>query len=145
MTRIAPVARILLGLVFFVFGLNGFFHFLEMPPLAERPGAFMGALAATGYMFPLIKATEVVAGVLLLAGRFVPLALLLLAPVVVNILAFHLVFTPADAGMSIVLTLLMIYLGWAYRDSFRGVLDPNARPSAASEATPHAHAVPQRA
>ena len=145
MTRIAPVARILLGLVFFVFGLNGFFHFLEMPPLAERPGAFMGALAATGYMFPLIKATEVVAGVLLLAGRFVPLALLLLAPVVVNILAFHLVFTPADAGMSIVLTLLMIYLGWAYRDSFRGVLDPNARPTAATATAPQLRGVPQRA
>ena len=145
MTRIAPVARILLGLVFFVFGLNGFFHFLEMPPLAERPGAFMGALAATGYMFPLIKATEVVAGLMLLAGRFVPLALLLLAPVVVNILAFHLVFTPADAGMSIVLTLLMVYLGWAYRDSFRGVLDPNARPTAATATAPQLRGVPQRA
>ena len=145
MTRIAPVARILLGLVFFVFGLNGFFHFLEMPPLAERPGAFMGTLAATGYMFPLIKATEVVAGLMLLAGRFVPLALLLLAPVVVNILAFHLVFTPADAGMSIVLTLLTIYLGWAYRDSFHGVLDPNARPTAATAAAPQLHGVPQRA
>ena len=145
MTRIAPVARILLGLVFLVFGLNGFFHFLPMPPLAERPGAFMRALAATGYMFPLIKGTEVVAGVLLLAGRFVPLALLLLAPIVVNILAFHLVFTPGEAGMSIVLTALTAYLGWAYRDSFRGALDPNAVPSAPAEAAPRASAFPQRA
>ena len=145
MARIAPVARILLGLVFFVFGLNGFFHFLPMPPLAERPGAFLGALVATGYMLPLIMVTEVVAGALLLVGRFVPLALVLLAPVVVNILAFHLVLTPGESGMSIVLTALTAFLGWAYRDSFRGVLDPNARPSAASEATPHAHAVPQRA
>jgi len=145
MTRIAPIARILLGLVFFVFGLNGFFHFLPMPPLAERPGAFMGALAATGYMFPLIKATEVVAGLMLLLGRFVPLALILLAPIVVNILAFHLVLTPGEAGMSIVLTALTLFLAWAYRASFRGVLDPSARPVAASEPTPHAHAVPQRA
>ncbi len=129
MTRIVPVARILLGLVFFVFGLNGFLGFLPMPPLAERPGALMGAFAASGYLFPLIKGTEVVAGLLLLIGRFVPLALILLAPIVVNILAFHLAFTPAEAGLSIVITLLTIFLAWAYRSSFRGVLDPTAAPT----------------
>jgi uncharacterized membrane protein YphA (DoxX/SURF4 family) len=129
MSRIVPVARILLGLVFFVFGLNGFFHFLPMPPLAERPGAFMGALAATGYMFPLIKATEVVASVLLLSGRFVPLALLLLAPVLVNIAAFHIFLTPGEAGMSAVLVAITAFLAWSYRDSYRGVLNPTARPS----------------
>lgn len=144
MTRIVPVARILLGLVFLVFGLNGFLHFLPMPPLAEKPGAFMGALAATGYMFPLIKGTEVVAGALLLAGRFVPLALVLLAPIVVNIAAFHLVFTPGEAAMSLVIAALTIFLAWAYRASYRGVLDPNAAPTVADR-EPVLRAVPQRA
>jgi uncharacterized membrane protein YphA (DoxX/SURF4 family) len=144
MTRHAAlVARLLLGLVFLVFGLNGFFHFLPMPPLADRPGAFMGALAATGYMFPLIKGTEVVAGALLLAGRFVPLALLLLAPVVVNIAAFHVFLTPGEVGMSLVLVALTAFLGWAYRGSFRGVLDPNAAPAPAPALAPDA--VPSRA
>ncbi len=132
MTRLLPsIARILLGLVFFVFGLNGFLQFLPMPPMPEAPAAFMAALAATGYMFPLIKGTEIVAGALLLSGRFVPLALVVLAPVVVNIFAFHLVFTPGEIGMSVVLVVLMAYLGFAYRDSFRGVLDANARPRVA--------------
>jgi uncharacterized membrane protein YphA (DoxX/SURF4 family) len=144
MTRIAPVARILLGLVFLVFGLNGFFQFLPMPPLAEKPGAFMGALAATGYMFPLIKGTEVIAGSLLLAGRFVPLALVLLAPIVVNIVAFHVVFTPGESAMSLIIAALTIFLAWAYRASYRGVLNPNAVPTA-TDREPALHAVPQRA
>jgi uncharacterized membrane protein YphA (DoxX/SURF4 family) len=99
MTRIAPtVARILLGLVFLVFGLNYFVPFLPTPPMEGPAAAFAGALFATGYMFPLIKGIEVLAGALLLAGRFVPLALLLLAPIVVNIAAFHVFLTPARSA-----------------------------------------------
>jgi uncharacterized membrane protein YphA (DoxX/SURF4 family) len=131
MTRILPlIARVLLGLVFFVFGLNGFFHFIEVPPHPGPADNFLGALAATGYMFPLIKGVEVVASALLLAGRFVPLALVLLAPIVVNIAAFHIFLTPGEAGMSIVLTFLLAFLGWTYRSSFSGVLNPTAAPGA---------------
>ena len=122
-------ARIVLGLIFTVFGLNGFFHFLPLPELSEEAGAFMGALAATGYMFPLIKLTEVVGGVMLLAGRFVPLGLTLLAPVVVNILLFHLVLDPAGMIMTVVLVVLQIFLAWAYRGSFTGVLSAGAKPT----------------
>lgn len=130
MTRIATtVARSLLGLVFLVFGLNYFVQFMAMPPLSGPPAAFMGALFASGYMFPLVKGVEVVGGALLLAGRFVPLALLLLAPVVVNIAAFHVFLTPGEVGLSAALVGLLAFLGYAYRDSFRGVLDPNAAPS----------------
>ena len=82
MRLVVPIARTLLGLVFVVFGLNFFFHFLPMPPMEGAPAAFMGALFATGYMFPLIKGTEVVAGAMLLGNRFVPLALTLLAPII---------------------------------------------------------------
>jgi uncharacterized membrane protein YphA (DoxX/SURF4 family) len=123
------IARILLGLVFFVFGLNGFLHFIPQPPISGRPLEFMGALAATGYMFPLIKGTEVVAGFLLLTGRFVPLALTLLAPVLVNIVAFHALLVGAGVGLPLVLVALEIFLAWSYRDAFGPMLRARAVPS----------------
>lgn len=131
MTRHLPtVARVLLGLVFLVFGLNGFLQFMPTPPVPARAGEFLGALGATGYMFPLIKGTEVIAGALLLGGRFVPLALVLLAPVIVNIVVFHLVLAPGAFGMLAVILGLELYLAWAYRESFAGVLRADARPAA---------------
>src|SRR5438552_2879816 len=83
--KLPSVARVFLGFVFTVFGLNGFLHFIPQPPMSGPPADFFMALFGTGYMVPLIMGTELVAGVLLLAGRFVPLALTLLAPVIVNI------------------------------------------------------------
>lgn len=137
MTRLLPTAaRGLLGLLFFVFGLNGFLNFMPMPPLAGPAGDFIGALAASGYMFPLIKGTEVLAGALLLAGRLVPLALVLLAPIIVNIVAFHLILAPGSYGMMALIISLEVYLAWAYRDSFAGVLNPNARPVEAEAPAP---------
>jgi len=136
-SRHAPtVTRILLGLVFFVFGLNGFLQFLPQPPLPDRASAFMGALASTGYMFVVIKGTEVVAGLLLLLNRLVPLALLLLAPIVVNIIAFHTFLAPPNPVTFLVLA-AELYLAWAYRDSFRPVLAARAQPtpSASAEAS----------
>lgn len=131
LSRKAPViARVFLGGLFLLFGLNGFLHFLPMPPAPERAGAFLGALAATGYMFPLIKGTEVVAGLLLLSGRFVPLALTLLAPVVVNIVAYHGALAPSGVGLPLLLAAVGIYLAYAYRSSFKGVLAANAKPDA---------------
>ncbi|MDC0673179.1 DoxX family protein [Nannocystis radixulma] len=135
MSRLLPtVARTLLGLVFLVFGLNGFLHFLPMPPVPARAGEFLGALAASGYMFPLLKGTEVVAGALLLSGRLVPLALVLLAPVIVNIVAYHLALAPGGYGLLALIVGLEAYLAWAYRDSFAGVLNPSARPVQAEPA-----------
>jgi uncharacterized membrane protein YphA (DoxX/SURF4 family) len=136
LNKLPVVARILLGLVFFVFGLNGFLNFLPAPPQMDGPaGAFMGALAATKYMFPLIKATEVVAGLLLLVGRFVPLGLTLLAPVIVNIAAFHIFLSPGLAMVAF-LVIAEVYLAWAYRDAFRGMLQADAKPRSAEAATP---------
>ncbi|MBZ5709602.1 DoxX family protein [Nannocystis pusilla] len=135
MSRLLPtVARTLLGLLFLVFGLNGFLHFMPMPPVPARAGEFLGALAASGYMFPLIKGTEVVAGALLLSGRLVPLALVLLAPVIVNIVAYHLALAPGGYGLLALIVGLEAYLAWAYRDSFAGVLNPSARPVQAEAA-----------
>lgn len=129
--RLPLAARILLGLIFFVFGLNGFLQFLPTPAMPEPAGAFMGALAATGYMLPLIKGTEVLAGLLLLRGRFVPLALVLLAPIIVNIAFFHAVLAP-NPVMVVALLALEIYLAWSYRDAFRGVLAAKASPTPTS-------------
>ncbi|WP_437477622.1 DoxX family protein [Sorangium sp. So ce1014] len=120
--RFAPAAaRTLLGLVFFVFGLNGFLQFLPQPPAPEAAASFGAALAATGYMFPLIKGTEVVAGALLLSNRYVPLALALLAPIVVNIVAFHTFLTPPNPAAWLILA-LELYLAFAYRAAFRPML-----------------------
>src|SRR5262245_27134099 len=111
-------ARITLGLTFAVFGLNGFIGFIPQPPHAGPPGEFLGALAASGYMFPLIKAVELATGILLLVGRYVPLALTLLAPVVVNIVAFHLFLEPATIVVPLVALALGVYLAWTERATF---------------------------
>jgi uncharacterized membrane protein YphA (DoxX/SURF4 family) len=123
--RIAKhAARILLGLTFFVFGLNGFFNFIPPPPkpMPEALLAFSGALMKTGYLFQLVKGTEVVAGILLLANRFVPLALALLAPVVVNIVAVHLFLDHSGLPIALVVLALELYLAWAYRKTYRPML-----------------------
>ncbi|HEY8089195.1 MAG TPA: DoxX family protein [Polyangiaceae bacterium] len=124
--KIVPAARILLGLAFFVFGLNGFLHFLPQPPMSGPPAEFFGALFATGYMIPLLKGTEVLAALLLLSGRFVPLALTVLAPVLVNIVAFHLFLAPAGLPLPLVLVALEVFLAWSYRSVFAPVLNPRA-------------------
>jgi uncharacterized membrane protein YphA (DoxX/SURF4 family) len=111
-------ARIALGLIFSVFGLNGFLQFIPQPPHPGAAGAFLGALAATGYMFPLIKGTEVIAGLLLLSGRAVPFALTLLAPIVVNIVAFHLFFEPATLLLPLFTLAAGVYLAWTEREVF---------------------------
>lgn len=110
-------ARLLLGLIFFVFGLNGFLHFIPMPPPSGEGGAFLMALFATGYMFPLIKGIEVIGGALLLANRAVPFALVILAPIIVNIAAYHVILEPGY-GMVVTLTVLASYLAYVYREQF---------------------------
>jgi hypothetical protein len=116
--KLKTAARLLLGAVFTVFGLNGFFHFLPAPPPSGLAAVFVGGLAASGYMFPLIKGSEVVVGLLLLGNRFVPLALTILAPIVVNILAFHLFLAPAGLALPLVVTALGIYLATTERAIF---------------------------
>jgi uncharacterized membrane protein YphA (DoxX/SURF4 family) len=124
------IARLLLGLMFLVFGLNGFLNFIPQPktPMPEGAAAFAGALMKTGYMFPLIAGTQVLVGVLLLLNRFVPLALALIAPVIVNIIAFHVFLAPPTIGPGIVVLVLELYLAWAYRGSYRPMLAARAKP-----------------
>src|SRR6478752_8971745 len=88
MKIVTHIARILLGLVFAVFGSNAFLHFMPMPPMTGYPAQFLGALAATGYL-QAIAAFQVVGGLILIIGRFVPVGLSLLGPIIVNILFYH--------------------------------------------------------
>lgn len=120
--KLTLAARVIFGLAFTVFGLNGFFNFLPPPEPTPEGGAFLGALAATGYFFPFLKLVETICGVLILIGRWVPLALTVIASVVLNILLYHLFLDPAGLVIPIVLTLLGIYLAWAYKDRFSSVL-----------------------
>ncbi|MGC1400836.1 hypothetical protein [Candidatus Binatus sp.] len=112
------VARVLLGLLFFVFGLNGFLHFMPNPPPTPAAGAFFGALIATRYMFFLIFGTQVLGGALLLIGVAVPFALVLLAPVIVNILFFHIFLSPDLLPMALLVAALELFLAWYYRAAF---------------------------
>jgi len=130
MKTIAPqVARVLLGLVFFVFGLNGFLHFLPPPPPPESAARFFELMTGS-YLFTLVKTTEVTVGALLLSNRFVPLALTLLAPVTVNIVLFHATLEPAATlGLPIVLVGLQLYLAWTHRAAYAGLLTARAQPS----------------
>ncbi len=123
------VARILLGLPFLVFGLDGFFEFL--PDTGEynvRGEAFIGALKQTGYMWPLLHITEVVCGALLVAGFFVPLALTVLAPVLIYIFLFHLKLDSQGIEVAIALCALEGFLVFAYAPYFDGVLKARAKP-----------------
>jgi len=115
--KLPTVARVLLGAVFFVFGLNGFLHFLPQPPPPTRALGFVGGLASAGYFFPLLNGTEVVAGALLLAG-FVPIALTLLAPIVVNIVAFHAFLAPGNWPVVGLVLAAEIYLAIVHRAAF---------------------------
>lgn len=124
------IARILMGLTFFIFGLNGFFHFIPQPKEAMPEGvaALMGGFMKSGYMMPLIFGTQVFVGVLLLTNCFVPLALALVAPVIVNIIAFHLFLMPSTIGPGIVVLVLEIYLAWVYRRVYAPMLAFRVKP-----------------
>jgi len=133
--KASHAARILLGLIFFVFGLNGFLHFIPQPPMSGPPVDFVGALIRSGYEFQLLKGTEVLAGLTLLSGRFVPLALAVLAPIVVNIVAFHTFLAPAGLPLPIVVLALELFLAWSYRSAYRPMLGAHVQPDASSDAS----------
>ena len=118
MKIVVIVARILLGLVFFVFGLNGLHPFMANPPATPPAAAFFGALLATHYMFFLIFGTQVLGGALLLLGVAVPFALAILAPVIVNIVFFHIFLSPDLLPMALVVAAFELFLAWNYRAAF---------------------------
>jgi putative oxidoreductase len=129
MKRITPVARVLLGLVFVVFATNYFVPFLPAQPMPPQPAlAFAGALMASGLM-TMLKVVELAAGLALLANRAVPLALALLAPIIVGIAFFHLVLAPAGTPIALAVVALELVLAWAYRNAYRPMLRLHVEPA----------------
>ncbi len=122
-STISMIARYLLGLAMLVFGANKFFGFMPNPELPEAAGAFMGALGASGYIFPALGVVYLLAGLLLVLNRAVPFALVALVPVSFNIVAFHLKYAPEGilfAAIVAVLNILLIYANW---DRFKSLFD----------------------
>lgn len=120
------IARVLLGLIFVVFGSNAFLHFLPMPPLPQGiTGEYLHAFFASGYVY-VIGAFQVIGGLLVLIGRFVPLGLTILGAIIVNIWAFHILMAPELGGMmpAVIVSILEVFLVWRYREAFRGIMSP---------------------
>jgi uncharacterized membrane protein YphA (DoxX/SURF4 family) len=115
------IARVLLGLAFVVFGLNGFLHFIPGAPPPGPAGAFVGAMFQSGY-FAAVAAFQIAGGALLLTGRYVALGLTLLGPVIVNILLFHIFLERTGLPIAIVVSCFALFLLWAYRDRFGPIL-----------------------
>ncbi|HXN86102.1 MAG TPA: hypothetical protein VN867_08525 [Candidatus Binataceae bacterium] len=122
MKMATAILQRVLGFIFLAFGLNGFVQFIPQMPMPNMALEFFVGLAATHYMLPLLFITQAVCGALLIVGLFVPLALALLAPVVVNIFLFHVFLAPAGLPVAIIVVALELYLAWAYRDTFAPML-----------------------
>ena len=110
--KIATISRLLLGLIYFVFGLNGFFHFLAMtpPPMSETATAFFQGIFGSGYFIPVLSGTQAFGGALLLIGFGAPLALVILAPVTLHIFLFHLFLTPGLKNLGLPGFMLIAHL-----------------------------------
>ena len=121
MKIVVLIARILLGLTFFVAGLNGFLNFIPSPPIPGQAGIFAGVLISSHYVF-FVSGVQVLTGALLLINQFVPLALILLAPVIANILVFHLTMQPSGIGPGLFCTILWIFLASRLRSYFEPLL-----------------------
>jgi uncharacterized membrane protein YphA (DoxX/SURF4 family) len=121
------IARIVLGFVFLLFGLNGFLHFLPQPAMPQEVISFVGALAATGYMFPLLFGTQIAGGALVLVGM-VPLGLVILAPIIVNIVAFHVFLANDGLPLATFVCAVALFLAWRHRESYGPLFVPSAEP-----------------
>ncbi len=122
------IVRILLGLMFLVFGMNGFLNFMPAPKdIPQEIMNVMGALMNAGYM-TVVSGAEVLIAVMLLTNRFVPLALAMLAPIIVGILTFHVAMQRATIGPGVVVLVMELYLAWAYRGAFRPMLRAKTNP-----------------
>jgi uncharacterized membrane protein YphA (DoxX/SURF4 family) len=125
MKYVIVIVRVLLGLVFVVFGSNAFLKFMGPPPeMQGQAGAFMTALMSSGYLY-VIAVLQVLGGLCLLLGaRFVPLGLTLLGPVIVNIVLFHVFLEPNGMLIAVVISALALFLLWVYRFKFPAIFQP---------------------
>jgi uncharacterized membrane protein YphA (DoxX/SURF4 family) len=122
MKIVVIIARILLGLLFFVFGLNGFLYFIPMPPMPPSDATTFSLILMRSHYLYLISGTQVVAGFLLLIGQFVALAEVLLAAMLANILVFHITLMHQGIGMGILGLVLWLIVAWGYRAQLLPIL-----------------------
>lgn len=120
------IARFLLGLIFLIFGLNGFLHFIPMPPPTGVAGQFLGALFVSNFLI-VIFAIQLIGAVLLLINRYVPLALTFLAPIIFNILLFHILMAPSGLPLALVVTVLWVLVFLSVRSAFSGLWQPRVQ------------------
>ena len=120
MKTIIVIVRLLLGLIFLTFGLNGFLHFIPASPPSGTAGQFVGALFVSHYLVPIFL-LQIISAVLLLINRYVPLALTLLAPIIVNILLVHILMLPSGLPLALVVTALWFIVFLSVRSAFAGL------------------------
>ncbi|MGA7918370.1 MAG: hypothetical protein WCA38_01785 [Candidatus Acidiferrales bacterium] len=129
MRTASVIARYLAGVIFLVFGLNGFLNFIPLPPPGGIAGQFMGALYASHYLV-LIFAFQIISAVLLLVNRYVPLAVAMLAPVIVNILCFHALMAPSGLPLAFFVAVLWAVIFVDVRSAFSGLFQARLQPRA---------------
>ena len=142
MRTASVIARYLAGVIFLVMGLNGFLNFIPLPPPAGIAAQFMGALYVSHYLW-VIFAFQVVAAVLVLLNRYVPLAVAVLAPVIVNILTFHTLMAPSGLPLALVVTVLWALIFIDVRPAFAGLFQ--SRMDRSSKSSRNLTNVPVRA
>ncbi len=126
----STIARYLLALIFTVFGLNGFLHFIPMMPMPPLAGQFVSVLVASHYVLPVFL-LQLVCGLLFFINRYVPLTLTLIGPVIVNILLFHLTMNPSGIVPGLIATVCWFILFYSVRPAFDGIFRQHARREAA--------------
>lgn len=134
---VLTAARILLGLIMVTFGANFYLHFLPQPPMPEAAASFAGALFTSGYVFAIVKPVEIVTGLLLLTNAFVPLALLVLAPVTVGIVGFHAALDPAGGVPALLVLVLHLTLAYAHRRAYAPLFQARSEPAIGAHAGVH--------
>ena len=122
MKILTHISRFLLGPIFLVFGLNGFLHFIPMPPPSGVAGQFLGAMFVSKYLL-VVSGLQVISGALLLINRYVPLALTILGPIIVNILLFHALMSPAGIGLAVFVTILWGVVFVSVKSAFAGIFE----------------------
>jgi putative oxidoreductase len=122
MKILTHISRFLLGLIFLVFGLNGFLHFIPMPPPSGVAGQFLGAMFVSKYLL-FVSGLQVISGALLLINRYVPLALTILGPIIVNILLFHALMSPVGIGLAVFVTIFWGVVFVSVTSAFAGIFE----------------------
>ncbi len=118
------IARCLLGFIYLVFGLDYFLHFIPYQPLhTGKPGALVAGLKGTGYIYPMMKTIQILGGLSLMFNRYAPFSAVVLFPISLNVLLFHTILVPSGWWMGLLLIVLNVFLGWAYRKQYAGMFE----------------------